>query len=157
MNAAEHTSAYGGDSGGWLFISHTREDTPLALRLAQALEGLGYRTWLAGNRLQPWDNQLAKIGEAIERAEAVVALVTPHATRSERVRLELQQALVSNRYTVPVFAGGAFEDSESILPWIYSHVRHVELTSPAEDAQFATAADEVRKAIVEFETAPPMP
>ena len=79
-----------------VFISYKREDKPLAVEMAQALNAEGFTTWW-DDRLtpaEPWDQT---IEENIRAAAAVIVLWTPSSVGSEWVRSEAEFAKRANK------------------------------------------------------------
>ncbi len=142
--------------GERVFISYARQDSILAAELANALRGVGFDPWLYAEQLRPGDRWLSEVEKALENAEFVVAIITPHSSKSEMVQRELEHALVANRYIVPVYAGESLDDSDSILPWILKRVRRVSLESAADSTDLDGAARQIRTALEEFNTARPV-
>jgi hypothetical protein len=87
-----------------VFISYAREDRPVVIRLAQALEKLGWTVW--------WDRRIRTgsafdrvIEEAIEAARTVIVVWSPNSIGSEWVRVEAAFALEAKKL-VPVQING---------------------------------------------------
>lgn len=77
-----------------VFISHASEDSPVALRIADILEEHGYSTWYYERDTLPGISYLVQYGEAIDRADAFLILVSVHSLASNDVSREIEQAHV---------------------------------------------------------------
>ena len=75
-----------------VFISHVAEDARVALAIALGLEDAGYSTWCFEVDSVPGVSYLVQIGEAIERASAVVLVISSLALHSRQVTIEVVRA-----------------------------------------------------------------
>lgn len=75
-----------------MFISHSSEDRNIAHQLADRLSATGIDVW-RDDEILPGENWAMKVGEALERSDLMVVLVTPNSSRSESVSREVQYAL----------------------------------------------------------------
>jgi hypothetical protein len=113
-----------------VFISHAEKDRELAYRLAQKLAEAGWKVWAPGDEIFPGDNWALKRGQALERAEMMIVLVTPTGPSSDpSVRGDVQYALTGDRFagrflTVYVGRGGK---TAGEAPWILSQLPHVQV------------------------------
>jgi hypothetical protein len=81
-----------------VFISAAASDAPVARELASRLKAAGVE---AGNPIieaLPGENVSAELGRALDRADAVIVLVSPAAMKSPSVRHEIQFALGQERF-----------------------------------------------------------
>lgn len=74
-----------------LYLSYTREDALLALRLAEDLAALGVDVWLDLDELGPEADWSAALDAAIAASEGVILVLSPEAMRREHIRRELRQ------------------------------------------------------------------
>jgi len=74
-----------------VFVSYAREDEAQARKLAEALRAQGYRAW-RDDELPAHRTYAEVIEERLNSAEAVVALWSEHAARSQWVRAEADTA-----------------------------------------------------------------
>jgi hypothetical protein len=81
-----------------VFISHASEDADFARKLAQALKRSGIRAWDSWSYIPFSGNWLVERGKALEKAEAIIFLLSPASTRSEWVASELGYALTTERF-----------------------------------------------------------
>lgn len=79
-----------------VFISYARENNAEALLLQGLLQESGFSVW-RDNQLEPRKRWDAQIEEQLAEAKAVVVLWTPHAARSEWVRIEAEFARNSGK------------------------------------------------------------
>jgi len=106
-----------------VFISHSNHDNVLAQKIARVLQEQGLEVWDERSIL-PGDNWAGKIAEALDKSEAMVVLLTPHAIASEWGPPRHRYALGEERYRkrlVPVVVG---ELSEETVPWILRAAKH---------------------------------
>jgi hypothetical protein len=88
-----------------IFLSYAPSDKEAAGEIADRLSGAGYDVWYADGALFPGDNWALGIGKALERSDVMIVLLSPEATKAERVQQEVQYALLSSKYAhrvVPV-------------------------------------------------------
>jgi len=112
-----------------VFISCTSEDSKWAEELASKLKRRGIDVWHASSRLAPGDNWPLEVGKALERAKAMVILLSPAAAESENLRRELEYALASERFRdrlIPVIVKPTRK-----VPWILERF-NPEKGSPSE-------------------------
>ena len=99
-----------------VFISHATADKDVAEGLASELKEHGLSVTHPDADAAPDYNVALRVGKALERADAIVVLLSPKAVKSEQVRGEIEYAVTSPRFQgrlVPVMikkTGGA--------PWI---------------------------------------
>jgi formylglycine-generating enzyme required for sulfatase activity len=94
-----------------VFISYSRSDRDLADRLVAALERAGHACWLDSSDIPGGEVWLAAIADGIERAYAVLSVVSAAANASDWVRLEYLHASKRGKPIVPLLA----DDCEP--PW----------------------------------------
>jgi len=113
-----------------VFISHSHTDTPLAKKVASALEESGLDVWNAEREILPGDNWAKKIAEALEESDAMVVLLTPEALRSKSVHREIEYALgekTFNRRLIPVLVGAPENFQADSIPWILRRLNMISL------------------------------
>jgi hypothetical protein len=112
-----------------VFISYTSEDSKWAEELVSNLERNGLDVWYASSHLLPGDNWSLEVGKALERAKAMVILLSPAAAESENLRRELEYALTSEKFRnrlIPVIVKPTRK-----VPWILERL-NPEKGSPSE-------------------------
>jgi hypothetical protein len=77
---------------GKVFISHSSIDKPFVRRLSRKLEKEGFRVWLDKRELVAGDPLGKKISEALERARAVLVVVSKSSSKSNWLAFELNKA-----------------------------------------------------------------
>ena len=90
-----------------VFLSYSSRDRDLAERLARDLSKQGIPVFLEQDSLEPGHRWEEQIRNALERAEAMVVLLTPASLDSQWVTMEWRVGLESSsRRVIPVLAGG---------------------------------------------------
>jgi hypothetical protein len=85
-----------------VFISHVEEDGEIALEIARGLEEAGYNTWYFERDSLPGPSYLAQVGEAIERAKAIVLVISANSLSSSQVTNEVIRGYECNKPFIPV-------------------------------------------------------
>lgn len=109
-----------------IFISHSGKDSDFARTLRTKLDKAGLKVLDPQNDHSAGDNLALAVGKALERADAMVFLMSPDAAHSEWIRLELEYALGNARFkgrVVPVLVKPTNE-----LPWILNRLSIVDVT-----------------------------
>lgn len=88
-----------------IFISHVEEDAPVALALADLLEGAGFTTWCYERDSLPGISYLIQTGQAVEQCKAVLLVISDHALGSHQVTKEVVRAHESERPIIPLLFG----------------------------------------------------
>jgi len=104
-----------------VFVSHASEDAEWARKLSAALKRSGVNAWDASSHLSPGDNWSLETGKALEKAAAMIVLLSPAATRSESVKREIEYALTSKRFDerlIPVLV-----KPTTGFPWVLSQIQ----------------------------------
>jgi hypothetical protein len=112
-----------------VFISHSDEDRLLANQIATKLEKAGNQVWFDESEIDPGENILRKIGEALDSSDAMVVIVSPAAGNSRVVQEEVSYALGSKKFKnrlIPVIV-----KPTSKMPWILKKL-NPEKGDPAE-------------------------
>jgi tetratricopeptide (TPR) repeat protein len=78
---------------GHVFISHSTRDDALVARLRQALERLGFSTWVDSRQLRGGDQLEPEIRNAIAEASHLVAILSMNAVNSPWLRREIALGL----------------------------------------------------------------
>ena len=98
------------------FISYAAADRAWARQFCRHLEALGVDAWLDTDELFPGDNWHRAIGNALERSDALLVLVSPISVHSESVQREIEFALGSEKFEhriIPIILEPTDE-----MPWI---------------------------------------
>jgi hypothetical protein len=81
-----------------VFLSYTQSDQVFAEKLRSALVSAGLSVWDISHEVLPGDNWAMKTGQALEKSDAMIVLLSPDAVKSRSVRSEIEYALGSPRY-----------------------------------------------------------
>jgi hypothetical protein len=117
-----------------VFISAAASDSAWARKLAERLRAADVDVWDPSTDALPGANYSAEVGKALDRAAALVVLISPAAVKSEWVRREIQHALGTERFRsrlIPVLVEPTPEDD---VPWILRTLQWAKGT-PARAAQ----------------------
>ena len=99
-----------------IFISHVEEDRATMEELARGLHEHGFAAWAYETDTLPGPTYLAQVVQAIERASAVILLVSPEALGSHQVAKELEVAHDLDRPIIPVLKGITHEKLQKRRP-----------------------------------------
>ena len=131
-----------------VFLSYTEADREVAREIASRLEEAGHDVWSADNALFPGENAALEAGKALDKAEAMVVLISPQAMKSSWVRREIEFALGTPQYRgrlIPVIVKPTAD-----MPWILKKFPNVRLDKPIAESS-REIADYVKHG---FELAP---
>lgn len=109
-----------------VFLSYTEKERKWAKKIAADLRASGLTLWDPEEEISAGDNWALRIGNALERADAMVVLISPDSMASERVRRELDYALSSPRFQghlIPVQV-----KRTANLPWILKKFQFIDAT-----------------------------
>lgn len=81
-----------------VFLAHASQDHAFTAKLAEDLRRHGIATWFAERHIGGASQWLSKIGEALERCDWMIAILTPAAIKSDWVYDEVAFALGEKRY-----------------------------------------------------------
>jgi len=128
-----------------IFLSHGTAETEFARALADKLSKAGFSVWRESEVL-PGDNWGEKVGQALERADAMVVLISPSALESPWFTREIEYALGNERFEgrfIPVMVKPT---PARRIPWILQHLNLMEVRDPGkagrEVAKMLTAAEQ---------------
>jgi hypothetical protein len=113
-----------------VFVSYAAQDEKWARQLISQLSEKGIDVWDAASKLLPGDNWALEIGKALERAQAIIVLVSPAAARSANVRREIEFALASDKFDgrlIPIIVKPTTK-----MPWILEQLKPVRGTNPSQ-------------------------
>jgi len=99
-----------------VFLSYSSADADFAKQLASQLARQGCDVWDPTDQIFPGDNLWLKIGNALKESRAMVVLLSPSSTKSERVRREVEYAIGDRNYEGRVFPVLVRPTAE--IPWI---------------------------------------
>ncbi len=85
-----------------VFISYSRKDSEIALRMADDLEKAGHSVWIDRKGIGGGSVWAAEIVKAIEDCEYFLLLLSSHSVQSDNVRKELDLAAEEKKRFLPV-------------------------------------------------------
>ncbi len=92
--------------GSHIFLSYSRHNLALALQVRNALEDAGHAIWQDTTAIKGGAEWIKSIEDGIERAYAVVTVVTQESQASEWVTIEFLHARRRNKLIVPIKVDG---------------------------------------------------
>lgn len=90
------------DHAGHIFLSYSRKDKVQAGELATWLQRAGYRPWIDTQGIAAGEQWRREIVRALEKAQAMLILLSPNSVRSDNVRRELDLADTMKLKVIPV-------------------------------------------------------
>ena len=109
-----------------VFISAAKSDNAWARDLSERLEKAGIDTWVPVAEILPGANWSREIGRALDRADAMVVLVSPDAMKSDWVRREIQFALGEERFENRLIPVQVRRTPSDDIPWILRELQWAE-------------------------------
>lgn len=97
-----------------VYISHAVADRVAAGRVSAAVAAAGFSPWSL-NDVYPGENVLLKAGRALDRADAIVVLLSPAASEASAHRFVLEFAVAGDRFAgrvIPVLL-----EPTADVPW----------------------------------------
>jgi hypothetical protein len=85
-----------------LYLTYSREDAAVAQRVSADLSGQGITTWLDLDRLAAGQDWRAQAQEALDRADAVVVLMSPALRKNKYAAQEITYALRRDKRIFPL-------------------------------------------------------
>ncbi|MBZ0295950.1 MAG: SUMF1/EgtB/PvdO family nonheme iron enzyme, partial [Anaerolineae bacterium] len=133
-------------TGTHIFLSYTRADLAVAAQVRRALEAAGHRVWQDVTAIKGGTEWIQSIEDGIERAYAVVTVVSSASQASEWVTIEYLHARRRHKQIVPIKIDGCDIPTMLLaLNVIHAHpdldlgVQQVLDTLPAPDAKHPPA------------------
>ncbi len=109
-----------------VFISHAHADKAFAAQLADQLRKAKFEPWLDAD-LSPGENIGLAVGRALDRADAMIVLLSPEAVKSNWVMREIDYGLTERRFAggrlVPVMVRHTKD-----VPWILRELNLIDAT-----------------------------
>lgn len=127
-----------------VFISHAHEDQNAASRIRAVLTEKGFDVWDPDRQILPGSNWLVETGQALEKADAVVFLLSPDSSRSA-LRYEVEYVISRPKYenrVIPVrlsHEGGKF-------PWILDKMSVIDASNEAPEKVAQSIATRLKSA-----------
>lgn len=85
-----------------VFISYAREDQPFVRELNDALTQRGFDVWIDWQGIPPSADYFQEIQRAIDRADAVLVVISPDLAASRVCGQELAHALAAHKRLIPI-------------------------------------------------------
>ncbi|MGQ0703070.1 MAG: TIR domain-containing protein, partial [Gemmatimonadales bacterium] len=101
---------------GTVFVSHSEQEAILALEIALGLEEHGYSTWCYEVDSVPGPSYLVQTGDAIERAEAVILVISRQSLASHQVTREVERAHESRKQFIPLLVDLTHPEFQAAQP-----------------------------------------
>lgn len=106
-----------------VFISYSSRDKAVADAVCAAIEGAGWKCWVAPRDIVPGKEWSASIIDAISECRAMVVIFSSHSDASSQVKREVERAVNKNVALVPfrienVFPTGSMEYYLSTTHWL---------------------------------------
>ncbi len=123
---ADGTSAEAGaqeDDAPDVFISYSRSDQQVVLRLAAALEAANWRVWVDAEDIPPTADWGEELAVGIRTAHTFVFAISPRSVRSKYCLRELDQALELGKRLVPVVLDDTGDVPEPLAARQYVYLR----------------------------------
>ena len=83
-------------------ISYAEEDSNLAEEISLGLEAKGYTTWYYERDSIPGLSYLIQLSQAIQQAEVVVLIISPHSINSHQVTKEVEWTHEFDKPVIPL-------------------------------------------------------
>jgi hypothetical protein len=115
-----------------VFISHSHKDRNFAQKLAAQLKDEGLDVWNPEQELLPGDLWSLTLGKALEKADAMVVLLSPDSVNSPQTLNEIQYALGEKHFRgrlIPVLVRPTKN-----IPWILEKLPMVKLKPGSQKA-----------------------
>lgn len=107
----------------YIFISYSRHDKDAADTLAAELKARGAEVFIDYQALLAGENFIGRLGKEIERADAIVVLISKRAVQSSWVQVEIAWAFSNKRRIVPA----VLEDASLNDLFILANLEQVDL------------------------------
>ena len=119
-----------------IFISHAEEDATIALRVALDLETAGYQTWSYEVDSVPGPSYLVQTGDAVERADVVLLIISPTSLGSHQVTREVVRGLETGKPFLPLLRDVTHVEFQNRQPeWRSAVGAATSIQLPAEGVQ----------------------
>lgn len=111
-----------------VYLSHHSADAGWARRIAARLETAGMSIVDPNLEIRAGDNWAVKLGSSLEKADAMVVVVSPHASKSEWLAHEVGFALGARRFEGRVIPVVVSKSGTRGLPWSLEMFQSIDLT-----------------------------
>ena len=124
-----------------VFISYSRKDKEFVRRLYEALKRRDREAWVDWQDIQPTEEWLQAIYNAIEGADTFIFVLTPDSVTSKYCKREVAHAAAHNKRMVPIVA------REVIADTVAKALRKLEWISCRDGDNFEEATDRLISAL----------
>jgi hypothetical protein len=100
-----------------VFLSYVHQDRDFAETLTKDLSKRGIRVWTPWREILPGENAWLRAGQALEKSDALVVLLSPTAMESEFLRGDIDYALGNTKFEGRVFP--VLVRPTKNFPWIF--------------------------------------
>ncbi|MEO0365500.1 MAG: toll/interleukin-1 receptor domain-containing protein [Pseudomonadota bacterium] len=111
------------EPAGYIFVSYSRKDETFVSQLTPAIAARGWERWVDVDAIRPSEKWMPSIEAAIDRAEAVLVVVSPNSLASRICGKEVEHAAKQQKRLIPV----VYEDVSIGVPealqelnWIFA-------------------------------------
>jgi hypothetical protein len=114
-----------------VFISYSDADKKWADALRSGLTDAGFEVTVPADDIEPGENWHLELGKALDRANAMVVLLSPDSVASRHIRAEIEFALVSPHFRdrlIPVLVKPTDD-----VPWILRKQRFIRATKNVDE------------------------
>lgn len=108
-----------------IFLAHANQDRGFTIQLAEDLRRHGVSTWYSERNIGGARRWLAEIGEALERCDWMIVILTPAALKSDWVYDEVAFALGERRYRNRVIPFVVKKCEPKKLIWALANVQAI--------------------------------
>jgi hypothetical protein len=111
-----------------VYLAHHSADAEWARRIAVRLKTAGLSVVDPNVEMSAGDNWALQLGNALESADAMVVVVSPHASKSDWVTHEVAFALGSRKFEGRLFPVVVSKSGARGLPWSLEMIQSIDLT-----------------------------
>ena len=113
-----------------VFLSHLSTDKDLVRKISDELKKWGMDLWDDTYEIYPGDNWAQVTSQALQESQAMIVLLTPESLDSKWIRWDIEYALGNVAYKqrlIPVLVGDPNRFEQEKIPWIFKHLKVVNL------------------------------
>jgi TIR domain len=136
-----------------VFLSHSNDyedDRDLIQKITDELTRAGMEVWDDTQEIYPSDNWAKITSQALEESQAMVVILTPESIDSKWIKWDIEFALTNGSYKhrlIPVLVGDPSRFSEESIPWIFKHLKVINLPDhDKNDENIKQIAEAIRQA-----------
>ncbi|HEY0762657.1 MAG TPA: TIR domain-containing protein [Pyrinomonadaceae bacterium] len=113
-----------------VFLSHSSKDRDLIRKITDELKRAGMDVWDDTREIWSGDNWAQMTSQALEESQAMVVLLTPESMDTKWIKWNIGFALGNIAYErrlIPVLVGDPNQFSKEQIPWIFKHLKVINL------------------------------